>query len=230
MIWYRAFLETRSRFYLSRAMLVFMALVFFPGDATKAAKIFSGVAKTNSGVLWGMFVIIVAGAGINTQTTCSTRQGVHGSIFFTLSLPVSRRKLLLTRAAVGYAASFVLAIAACLTFWISSPAVRSLVTLRDLLTYAVSLFVGTLVFHSFAILFATFLDEMWQFYASAAVCMAALMIRPFAGTDWDIFRLVGDRSIPVFGGVWWPGFAGCLLLSAAILLAAIRLVERREYK
>jgi hypothetical protein len=230
MIWYRAFLETRGRFCLALAMLTFMALVFSPRDATKIANSFLDSAAANTPLLWGMFAIMMAGAGINTQTSFSRRHGVHGSIFYTLSLPVSRRKLLLTRAAVGYAASFLLAIAACLIFWIASPGLRTLVTLDDLLTYATSLFVGTSVFYSFSVLLAIFLDEVWQFYASAALCMAALMIRPFAGTDWDIFRLVGAKSIPAIDGIWWPGFLGCLLLSGFVLLAAVRLVERREYR
>src|ERR1035438_4815038 len=43
----------------------------------------------------------LAGSGVNSQTTYAATSGFHGSMFFTLSLPVSRRQLLFVRAGLG---------------------------------------------------------------------------------------------------------------------------------
>src|ERR1035438_4342070 len=52
-------------------------------------------------LLYIFTAIFLAGSGINSQTTYGLTSGFHGSMLFTLSLPVSRRRLLFVRAGLG---------------------------------------------------------------------------------------------------------------------------------
>jgi len=46
--------------------------------------------------------VYLAGTGIKTQSGFQAMQGIHGSMYYTLSLPVSRFRLLGVRAAFGF--------------------------------------------------------------------------------------------------------------------------------
>ena len=52
-------------------------------------------------MLYIFTAIFLAGSGVNSQTTYGLTSGSHGSMLFTLSLPVSRRRLLFVRAGLG---------------------------------------------------------------------------------------------------------------------------------
>ena len=114
-------------------------------------------------VLLAPFVaLMLAGSGINTQTGYAMRQGVHPSMIYTLSLPVSRRRLLGVRAGLGWVemALIVAAMAAV------PPATRFLT--HGFFPWAYSfnvvapVMLGTSVIYALVVLLATFLDELWH--------------------------------------------------------------------
>src|SRR5260370_17949501 len=87
-----------------------------------------------------MVCALLGGAGIVTQPSLQATKGFHGSTLFTLSLPVSRLRLLAVRASIGWLESVGVIGALCCGMWLVSPAFRAMATPVDMLEYG-----GTLI-------------------------------------------------------------------------------------
>src|SRR5580700_5790555 len=104
MLWYtlayKSWRETRFRLLFALAFVGFFLVQLH----TVGIKAPAGV-KVAVGIAW-IFVasisIMLAGAGIVTQPSFQATKGLHGSILFTLALPVSRLRLLAVRAGLGW--------------------------------------------------------------------------------------------------------------------------------
>jgi hypothetical protein len=125
MLWFKAWLETRWRFgfVVGSILLVWVAPFWLPLFGLRvpagfpASKLWVAI-HLGTVLLYIYAAIFLAGSGINTQTTYSATSGFHPSMLFTLSLPVSRRRLLLVRAGLGaLQTSFLVAIMAGYTLF-----------------------------------------------------------------------------------------------------------------
>jgi hypothetical protein len=104
MLWYKAWLETRFRLLFLLGFASFL-VVFLHTVGVKPPPPGSPPLSGLPTMLTSFAVVVCAmlgGAGINTQPAIQAGKGLHGSTLFTLSLPVSRFKLLLVRASVGW--------------------------------------------------------------------------------------------------------------------------------
>ena len=110
MLWHKGWLETRLRLLFMLAWeAIFLGAAYLRGVKDMA----SFTAVLIGGVFLGAFVpIFLAGAGINTQASFQPAKGLHGSMLFTLSMPVSRLRLLAIRAGIGW-----LEMAAAIATW-----------------------------------------------------------------------------------------------------------------
>src|SRR5580704_6212326 len=100
MLFYKNWMETWPRLCLFTAFLLIISSV-----AVHAAETHP-VAAQQLPVYFGFlfvtfFPAILAGSGIGTQPSFRPGRGLLGSTLFTLSLPVSRFRLLATRSALG---------------------------------------------------------------------------------------------------------------------------------
>jgi hypothetical protein len=100
MLWYKAWLETRWRFGYVAGFVVGTLGIFALIGASKQV---GAAMKLESALMYCFAAIYLAGSGINTQTFYSARSSFHGSMLFTLSLPVSRLRLFMVRAGLGAA-------------------------------------------------------------------------------------------------------------------------------
>jgi hypothetical protein len=107
MLWYKGWLETKFKLLLMLVCMGFYLIVFYlmrtaaaPPGARPAA-VFGLTATTLATLLYTW----LAGAGINSQPSFQATQGLHGSTLFTLSLPVSRLRLLAVRASADQRAA-----------------------------------------------------------------------------------------------------------------------------
>src|SRR5580704_6272504 len=133
MLWYKGWFETRFRILLALAFgIFFVAVMHNANPKTPAAE--QGAA----GVLafyWAIAPFLLAGAGIRTQPSFQANKGLHGSMYFTLSMPISRFRLLAVRAALGMIeTSVVIACVSCIA-WVVVPAFKTHSTGSDLLAY-----------------------------------------------------------------------------------------------
>lgn len=175
--------------------------------------------------------VFSAGSGIRTQSAFRAARGLHGSTFFTLSLPVSRLRLLSIRAAAGLiGTATVVAIIMC-TLWFRLPLVRGNSTPPELLELIFAAIVCTSCFHLLAVFLSTFLDEAWQLRGSIIVVGIAwwacvkLSLPPSA----NIFGFLTAASPLVTHTLPWPAMTISVILSVILFLAALKVVRNREY-
>src|SRR5208282_4405714 len=128
MLWHKGWLETRFMTLFMLAFSVFPVALFLavPHPANSAPQV--SVAQAESvfsfnALYYSIVPLFLAGSGIKTQSV-RMKKGLHGSMYFTLSLPVSRFRLFATRAGLGMLETVgVLAVAPC-AVWIIFPALR----------------------------------------------------------------------------------------------------------
>jgi hypothetical protein len=229
MIWYKGWLETRFRLLFS---LGYMGLILVLQSqlmsSAEGLKVFVSFAFPS-------FVVVVcamfSGAGIATQPSFVASKGLHGSTLFTLSMPVSRFRLLAVRAAIGWLEAAGVIGTSCCLVWFLSPILRTSVTIHQIFQYAWTLIACATAVYSLSVLLATFLDDQWRVWSTillwAALSWVSTQIRLPAFAD--IFRAVGKGSPLIAHTIPWSAIAFSLVSAMVSLLLALRVVCAREY-
>jgi len=224
----KAWLETRWRL-LFVVAIPLVALVFrYGGLASKED------ARRLLGTLsfFSMFAATYpAGTGIKTQAALRQTKGLHGSLYFTLSLPVSRLQLLAARTAAGLlefaGVNGVIYGAA----WILFPLVRGDSKPADLLEMVLSAIVCMGCFYFMAVFLSTFLEDAWHIWGNVIL---------FAALQWASGQLhlpssvvltgfAGDSSPLLTHQLPWTAMAISVCLAGIFFSAALKIVQTREY-
>src|SRR5580658_10014150 len=136
MLWHKGWLETRFRLLFLLGFAVFL-VVFLHSVGVKppppGSPPLSGLPimlTSFTAVAYAM----LAGAGINTQPAFQAAKGLHGSTLFTLSLPVSRFRLLLIRASIGWIEMSCL-IGARLGLWFAIPMMQGIMKAGEIFEF-----------------------------------------------------------------------------------------------
>lgn len=254
MLWYKAWLELRFRVLLT-VTIIGSNCVFAWFDAEKVlmtqdkAKLMSLIPVTpliNEDLLhtafWVRFMLIqaliivpivamiLAGSGINTQTSYGMTHGLHSSMLYTLSLPVSRYRMVLTRASLGFI---------CFAgFLILNMAVPHIVgrylgiplDWTEGLKYIPGLFAGGFFYYCLFVLTASFLDEFW------GSTLGFFFIGGFVGYSnggkgyetFDLIHLIRGTHYLATGE--WPYVAWLVyaVLGLMLIWGSVLIVERKE--
>ncbi len=242
MLWRKAWLECRSRVMLClllSASISFSVLVQLPDSAKRellgeggdaGAKAFKLVFTGLGMVVGPLGALILAGSGINTQTSWGATQGFHPSMYFLLSLPVTRERLLRVRALAGLGLTAlwlsvsvgVLALAAWMLKLPLDPG-QALATLPNLL-------VGTTLFYFLAVFCSAFLDEMWAGFVSLLITGLLSGYGLAGGPTW--FNTMGfmmQQSLVALEPMAWLRGLIYLAVCGALYGAAWYVVEHKEY-
>ncbi|HEX3569822.1 MAG TPA: hypothetical protein VHU44_03280 [Acidobacteriaceae bacterium] len=232
MLWYKGWLETRFRLLF---ILAVMGLTVFMQESSRRAHPVSAGKPAMTSFVTLMFIEVVlvgaifGGAGIATQPSFTAQRGVHGSTLFTLSLPVSRRRLLLVRAALGWLEAIAAMTLFCAAMWFALPWLRTAMTGFEMVEYLAALLACGSVFYCVAVLLGSFLDDQWRVWGTMLVAGAfgfasmRLHLPAFA----DIFR--GMSQLITAHAMPWSVMAFSLGLAALLLAVTARIVQRREY-
>lgn len=255
MLWYRSWRESRWRFTIGLILLTVSALSLVSAyrQVSAVAPVLPATIDSNSdfgrrileiaalsreyrGYIWSqwfrqnlsstwtMFAVILGGIGILSQTRDAT--------LFTLSLPVSRRRLIFIRAATGLAQLAVLALVPSLAIVAVSPAVGEHYGIGPALVHGVVLFVAGSVFFSLSFLLSTFWTDPWR---PALIALGAALVIGLceqASSDFarfSIFRVMSGEDYFRGNGVPWIGLAITTPLSALMLYLATLNLERRDF-
>jgi len=252
MIWQHAFLETRWRFLIGLVLLpvsaAFVALSYpqvtaLSQSVTPAPDTALGreiaeameLSKTYGGYVWsqwfqqngaqlaGLFAAIIGTGGLLSQTAAAR--------LFTLSLPVSRERLLAARAAAGLGQMLALTVVPALVIVLVSPLVGRSFPLLDALAYALCAFVGSAVFFSVAFFFSSMFGSVWAPIVLTLCTGAALgALDRITGADrFSLIQMVHGESYFKGNGLPWPMLAVSLAVSAALLYSGTRLVARQDF-
>ena len=224
MLWYKAWLETRFRLLFSLVVVSFVLALLYSKKATDARAVV-GIAAG----LAALLCIMLAGAGIATQPAFQATKGLHGSILFTLSMPVSRLRLLVVRAGFGWLEMVGGIAAVCCGMWILFPVgtARAL----DMLDYAGTLIACASGLYAISVLLATFLDDQWRVWGSGIVFAALWWLLNYTPlpASMNIFRAMGEGSPLVAHTMPWLAMTSSLALAAILFFAAFKVVQHREY-
>lgn len=99
MLWMKSWYEVRLRF-LAGFILVGGTLFIRRMGSPVASRQDAVAIMGATSLLWILFSFYLSGAGVKTQSAFSAVKGLHGSTYYTLSLPVSRFQLLTVRATI----------------------------------------------------------------------------------------------------------------------------------
>jgi uncharacterized protein (DUF2062 family) len=255
MLWYKSWLETRSRFLIGLALLICSAgatvfaypkiqqlLTMVPvvdtggeigrriHEAAELARNYRGYIwsqwyRQNLIQLWTIFAVLLGTGGLLSQMS-------GGGALFTLSLPASRARLLAVRAGTGLAELLALSLVPSLLLPLLSPGVGESYGIGDALVHGLCLFVAGSVFFSLAFLLSTIFHDIWRplLLALFVACVLALGEQFVDGLSRHglIAAMTGERYFRG-GGVPWAPLLGSAALSAAMLYGSSVNLARRDF-
>ncbi len=253
MLWYKSWLETRSRFLIGLALLCCSAagvVLVWPkimelmplaasinvsGVLGRQIRESAEMSREYRGYIWSqwfrqnlvqlgtLFAVALGTGGLLSQRS----EGL-----FTLSLPVSRARLTMVRAAAGLAELCALAFVPSLLIPLLSPAVGKSYQPADAAIQSACMFLGAAVFFSMAFLLSTVFHDLWRPLLIAFTLAVVLGVSEEVFPDWSrysIFHVMRAESYFRSGELPWQGLFASIAASAAMLYGAVRNVARRDF-
>lgn len=236
MLWYKAWLETRSRFLTCLAVLTVFCAVFvhyaqgFLRPEWKAdfyRLLF--IAQEYVVAVWILSVVLLGMGGL-------VREKAAGTSSLTLSLPVSRARLLGVRIAVGVLEAITLGVVPWVTIFLVCSAGGMPVLLRQVGFYVLLLVGGGLVYFAMAVLISSLVEGE---YTAPAVTFGLVFLATTLLDAWlrrlNPWRLVTgdfyiDRNTYLLSGHFpWLDTLASLSVAALMLLVSVKVIQRQEF-
>jgi ABC-type transport system involved in multi-copper enzyme maturation permease subunit len=238
MLWYKAWLETRSRFLISLiGMIAICSLWVFhlERDAldSTTSEYYNFVIYDSHSMLvmmWILAVTLIMMGGL-------LREQATGVSAFTLALPVSRTRLTTVRIGMGFLQAVILAIVPWGAIFSIACIFGKTHSISQAAFYLVLLLGGGLLFFAMAVLTSSIVGGEYTAplvsYGTAiaiAVAFSSHSLRPY--NPW-LFMLGGKYLNPRTSLLVWPipwlQAAGYIFLAALLLVISVRVVQRREF-
>jgi ABC-2 type transport system permease protein len=253
MLWKKTWWETRLVFLILLLSVILMYFLIFWGgyDAGHwAARLHRDTSMSESerqalnnyqGHTWALsfklfFSFIMADfavifGALSLITACPWMSSQKAIGLFTFSLPVSRRKVLLSQAAACLGEMSLAALLLSLILPIVARFHGQWFSWRDTLIYAFLNIFGVAVFFCFAFLLTVIVGNYLVAFLSLEIVVIALFV-PFIQFSprpwWNILGMMAGESYFFHGQIPWLGLFISLILSAVFMFAAIRIYERRD--
>src|SRR5215467_4429649 len=124
MLWKKGWYETRTRFLFLLSLVVAITVLTITGDPPPAAAGLGPLIGVTTIPAIGA-ALLLAGAGVKTQLGGLQRsKGLHGSMYYTLSLPVKRTRLFSVRVSLGLAETAGILVLTWAALWLVQPNIR----------------------------------------------------------------------------------------------------------
>ena len=252
MLWYKVWLETRWRFLIGLFLLIGSAasiVLAYPrvmqlmplvptadtgGELGRRIREAAALSRDYRGYVWSqvfrqtptqmgtLFAVLLGTGGLLSPS--------GGGALFTLSLPISRHRLLAVRAAAGLLELAVLAFVTSLVVPVLSPAVGHTYSVGSALVHGMCWFVAGAVFYSLALWFSTVFTDIWRPLLLACTVAFTLAMVDFIFRDlarFSIFRVMSAETYFRTGSPPWVGLLASATIAAGILYgAAVNLAQR----
>jgi len=240
----KAWLETRWRFLAGLVLLgaisiyavvrapnIIAAREQFDSESLPYAKyLWILLYKGYFQALWIVSVVILGLGGL-------WQEQVAGSASFTLSLPITRKHLVISRAAVGAAEAIVLAIVPLILIWAISPLAGYSFPLYEAVLHSVLMVGGGLVFYGWGVLLSHSMRNEFSVMALAlSVCLvlyiAFNLLRMEIYNPFDLmsgkYQLDPDTFL-LRGDLPWLPLGVYVLVAATMIFIAAKIAERRDF-
>ena len=152
-------------------------------------------------------------------------------MLFTLTLPVTRRRLLLTRAGLGWLLlAGTIAMMYC-GMWMLFPVLRANTSAAQVLENIGVLVACASGLYAIPVLLSTFLNELWRTWGTmiALVALLILVTKTPLPASVNIFLAMSDSSPLIAHTVPWTAMELSLGLAAILFFAALRIVRARQF-
>ncbi len=230
MLWYKAWLETRWRVLFLLGFMFFLLFQVYGSQGFPRQK----PAALSALAIVGLLVpLMLAGSGIRPESPFRAVKGLQGSMYFTLSLPVSRLRLSAVRTGLALVETAGVIAVGCLAAG-ALPEIRAHVTPGDGLRYAIACFVCCLPALGISTLLATFLDQQWQMFGSMFVFFLARQWLLAAGgaihpSRFNFFQAMGPASPLVTHTLPLAAMGAAFGIAVICLLAAAKIEQSRQF-
>lgn len=232
MLWMKGWYETRTRLLVVVALILVISFMAMDSASSSAEVGPHGLEATTLIGTSVLAAIWLAGAGIKTQAGgFRPSKGLHGSMYYTLSLPVTRGRLFGVRVSLGLAETAGMHVLACIAAWLVRPELRFHVAPWDMFKHGVAAFFCVAAVYSVGVFFAAFLDDLYQTWATMFTVMAAIVIlnRVHLPASLDAFLVLSRASPLITHTMPWVAMVTLFGVSGMLLLAARKIVQLREY-
>jgi len=238
MLWYKAWMETRSRFLISLIGMVVLCAGFtfhLDRDAIPNVKVdyyyyvlFAGNSMLV--VMWLLAVTLMMMGGL-------LREKAFGASAFTLALPVSRARLIGVRICVGLAQAFALAIIP----WITMLSVGSIAgkthSISQAAYYLILLLGGGMPFFAISVLVSSLITGEYTapivsfgVVVATAVGLSGRALRPYSPWAFMTGReYLNEQTNLLAFPIPWLQVAIYLIFAGLLLAISVRVTQREEF-
>ncbi|MEP6781578.1 MAG: hypothetical protein ABJC26_16890 [Gemmatimonadaceae bacterium] len=225
-MWYRSWLEVRWRLVLMTLVNAFIVTLLLDDPVPFAA--WEHRLSGNLPFLFAMNAIVLAGCGLASQISQRPGQVVHSSMMFILSLPITRKKLVLVREAVGALGSLALVYLTFFAFWLGAPSLREGISAEAITLYLVSVTAFVLVAYAVSAMLSAVLDQLWQTYGAMAALALAFGAIPTARFWTSVFaEPSGDARGALM--VVTIGSLASILVATGLVFLSVQIVQRKQF-
>jgi hypothetical protein len=254
MLWYKSWLDTRSRFVLGFAIaLVLSCATVLPFNTVQelvsvlpeGAAVGGGIfqerlqealeaVRTFRGYVWSQWFmgklpsLLTLLAALLGSGSPLVKAG--SGALFSLGLPASRHSWIGTRAATGIAELLVIALASSVAIVGLAPLVGQQLDVVDALVLGLCSFVGASMFFALAVFLSTFFNDVWR--PLLLTCLAAIATAVFGMAlprDHGLFSAMAGRSWYYEASLPWLELVVAAAAAAAFIYFAARNVARRDF-
>jgi ABC-2 type transport system permease protein len=237
MLWYKAWLETRARFLLSLLGLVVLPSLYVyngnqVGRGISASWFYRDLHFGHNilSMMWAAAVTLLMMGGL-------LREKAVGTSSFTLSLPVSRERLMGVRIGCGFLQAMVLVIIPWAAMFVTAATTGKANSVYQAMYHVVLLSTGGLVFFGIALLVSSLVEGEY----TAPVLSLGILFADAIAMSREPFRFVSpwrfmmgseyvDPKEQMFNGpIPWMHAAASVLFAALLIAAAIAVIKRREF-
>jgi hypothetical protein len=229
MLWLKGWLETRFRIFIPLFMVAWLLYALHSASMPKRGV--TAIFQYSGPVIVLMFSAILAGAGIMTQSPFRATKGLHGSMMFTVSLPVTRLRMVAVRAAMGWLEAACLTGLLCWCAWRLSGVLREIATPMEMLEQAGVLIVCGSAVYFLSVVLATFLEDQWRIWGTmiAVGLMFWLSMKFSLPAAVDLIKAMGRGSPVVAHTMPWGAMGFAAGLSVVLFFVAVTIARMREY-
>jgi len=229
MLWKKGWYETRIRLLFVLAVVVVIAVLAMDPAPAAAG---SGPLVVATTIPAMVAALLLAGGGVKTQLGGLQRsKGLHGSMYYTLSLPVTRVRLFSVRVLLGLAEIAVVQVLMFSAIWLVQPAIRVNPARSDMFKHGVAAFCCVTAMYSLGVFFSSFLDDVYQHWATILTVVGTIVIlsRVPLPASMDALLVLSLASPLNTHTMPWIAMAVLLGLSGMLLLIALKIVRSLEY-
>ena len=238
MLWYKAWLETRSRFLISLVgMVALCSVVVLHGDRNVidevSADYYNYVFFTVHQILvmmWALAVTLIMMGGL-------LREKATGSSAFTLALPVSRTRLMMVRICMGLAQAVVLAIVPWTAMFTVGSIFGKTHSVSQAAFYLVLLLGGGLVFFAMAVLISSLISGE---YTAPVVSFGAVIVTAVALSSaalrrynpWEFMtgsEYLNRQTNLLLLPIPWLRAVIYVFLAGLLLALSVKVIQQKEF-